>query len=276
MANCVEGKIKAFDGIELSYKKSLVEKPKAVLVVVHGLCEHLGRYNYFTEKLNDFGYSVYRFDNRGHGKSGGERGYVDNFQYFFDDADLFVDMAKSENKGIPAFMFGHSMGGFITAGYGMKYQNKLKGQILSGAAVIDLPAFEAIESKGDFFDKHPFEKVPNALSNLISRDPEVVKAYDEDPLVLKETNIKLLGEAFVKGPIWIENNVKEYNYPCLILHGGNDQIVINEASKWLYKNISSKDKSLKIYPECYHEILNEKDEKDSVIEDIHNWIEERI
>ncbi|MEY8000540.1 lysophospholipase [Clostridium sp. Mt-5] len=276
MANCVEGKIKAFDGIELFYKKSLVEKPKAVLVVVHGLCEHLGRYNYFTEKLNDFGYNVYRFDNRGHGRSGGERGYVDDFQHFFDDADLFVNMAKIENKGIPIFMFGHSMGGFITAGYGMKYQNKLNGQILSGAAVIDLPSFEAVKNKGDFFDKHPFEKVPNALSNLISRDPEVVKAYDEDPLVLKESNIKLLGEAFVKGPIWIENNVKEYKYPCLILHGGNDQIVINEASKWLYKNISSKDKSLKIYPKCYHEILNEKDEKDSIIEDIHNWIKERI
>ncbi|KAA8667426.1 alpha/beta hydrolase [Clostridium sp. HV4-5-A1G] len=275
MTNCVGGKVKTFDDIELFYKKSLVERPKAVLVVVHGLCEHLGRYNYFTEKLNDFGYNVYRFDNRGHGKSGGERGYVENFQYFFDDADLFVNMAKKENEGIPVFMFGHSMGGFITAGYGMKYPDKLNGQILSGAAVIDLPAFKSIKNSIDF-DKNPFQKVPNILSNLICRDPEVVKAYDEDPLVLKESNVKLLGEAFVKGPVWIENNVKKYKYPCLILHGGNDQIVTNEASKWFYKNISSEDKNLKIYPGCYHEILNEKDEKDVVIEDIHSWIEKRI
>ncbi|MCC9294993.1 alpha/beta hydrolase [Clostridium sp. MT-14] len=275
MTNCVGGKVKTFDDVELFYKKSLVERPKAVLVVVHGLCEHLGRYNYFTEKLNDFGYNVYRFDNRGHGKSGGERGYVENFQYFFDDADLFVNMAKKENEGIPVFMFGHSMGGFITAGYGMKYPDKLNGQILSGAAVIDLPAFKSIKNSIDF-DKNPFQKVPNVLSNLICRDPEVVKAYDEDPLVLKESNVKLLGEAFVKGPVWIENNVKKYKYPCLILHGGNDQIVTNEASKWFYKNISSEDKNLKIYPGCYHEILNEKDEKDVVIEDIHSWIEKRI
>ena len=275
MTNCVGGKVKTFDDVELFYKKSLVERPKAVLVVVHGLCEHLGRYNYFTEKLNDFGYNVYRFDNRGHGKSGGERGYVENFQYFFDDADLFVNMAKKENEGIPVFMFGHSMGGFITAGYGMKYPDKLNGQILSGAAVIDLPAFKSIKNSIDF-DKNPFQKVPNVLSNLICRDPEGVKAYDEDPLVLKESNVKLLGEAFVKGPVWIENNVKKYKYPCLILHGGNDQIVTNEASKWFYKNISSEDKNLKIYPGCYHEILNEKDEKDVVIEDIHSWIEKRI
>jgi alpha-beta hydrolase superfamily lysophospholipase len=184
-------------------------------------------------------------------------------------------MAKKENEGIPVFMFGHSMGGFITAGYGMKYPDKLNGQILSGAAVIDLPAFKSIKNSIDF-DKNPFQKVPNVLSNLICRDPEVVKAYDEDPLVLKESNVKLLGEAFVKGPVWIENNVKKYKYPCLILHGGNDQIVTNEASKWFYKNISSEDKNLKIYPGCYHEILNEKDEKDVVIEDIHSWIEKRI
>ncbi|WP_446897122.1 alpha/beta hydrolase [Clostridium sp. LBM24168] len=275
MSDCIDGKVKTFDGIELFYKKNLVEKPKAVLIVVHGLCEHLGRYDYFTKKLNDFGYNVYRFDNRGHGKSGGERGYVENFQYFFDDADLFVNMARSENENVPIFMFGHSMGGFITAGYGMKYQNKLSGQILSGAAVIDLPAFKTIKNSIDF-DKNPFEKVPNALSNLICRDQEVVSAYNEDPLVLKESNVKLLGEAFVKGPIWIENNVKKYNYPCLILHGGNDQIVINEASKWLYENVSSLDKNLKIYPGCYHEILNEKDEKNVVIDDIHHWIEKRI
>ena len=120
------------------------------------------------------------------------------------------------------------------------------------------------------------EKSPNALSNLICRDKKVVEDYDNDSLVLKETNLKLLGEAFIKGPVWIKENVQNYTYPCIILHGEDDQIVINESSKWLFENISSKDKSIKIYPKCYHEILNEKEEKDVVINDILNWIEVKL
>lgn len=275
MFNYIEGKLKSFDDTEIFYRKDIVENSKAVVVIVHGLCEHLGRYDYFTKRLNEAGYTVYRFDNRGHGKSAGERGYVENFQDFFEDADKIVNMAIEENKHVPIFMFGHSMGGFITAGYGMKYTNKLKGQILSGAAVIELPIFENLK-RDSYFESHPMEKSPNALSSLICRDKKVVEDYDNDPLVLKETNLKLLGEAFVKGPIWIKENVKNYTYPCLILHGENDQIVINQASKWLFENISSKDKAVKIYPKCYHEILNEKEEKYIVIEDILNWIEAKL
>ncbi|AKN30465.1 lipase [Clostridium carboxidivorans P7] len=275
MLNNLQGEFNTFDGIKLFYSKDIVDSAKAVVVIVHGLCEHLERYNYFTKKLNDFGYTVYRFDNRGHGKSGGERGYVESFQDFFKDADKVVDMALEENKGLPVFMFGHSMGGFITAGYGMKYKNKLKGQILSGAAITEPHAFKDLK-KDNYFEKHPREKSPNALAKFICRDENVVKDYDNDPLVLKETNIKLLGEAFIKGSKWISENVKNYEYPCLILHGEMDRIVKNEASKWMFSNIHSDDKSIKIYPKCYHEILSEKEEKDDVIEDIHKWIEERI
>ncbi|MDV3429457.1 MAG: alpha/beta hydrolase [Bacillota bacterium] len=270
-----EEKVKSFDGTELFCVRNLVDNPKAVLVIVHGLCEHLGRYEYLTEKLNGFSYSVYRFDNRGHGKSGGERGYIEDFQYFFDDADIIVDLAMAENKGVPVFMLGHSMGGFITAGYGIKYRNKLRGQILSGAAVIELHLAEG-GKKDNFFEKKPRAILPNSLSSLICRDKSVVKAYDDDPLVLKEFTAKLMGEFGVRGAAYISKNIDKYEYPCLILHGGNDQIVTNECAKWMLANAKSADKEMKIYTDCYHEILNEKDEKDTVIEDIHNWIEKRI
>lgn len=275
MLNHLEGKFNTFDGIELFYTKDTVASAKAVIVIVHGLCEHSGRYDYFTKRLNDFGYTVYRFDNRGHGRSGGERGYVENFQDFFKDADKVVDMALKENKGLPVFMFGHSMGGFIAAGYGIKYKNKLKGQILSGAAVIEPPAFKSLK-EDDYFEKHPREKSPNLLARLMCRDKDVVEDYNNDPFVLKETNIKLLGEVFIKGSGWINENIQNYEYPCLILHGEMDRLVKAESSKWMLNNISSSDKSIKIYPECYHEILSEKNEKESVIQDIHKWIEERI
>lgn len=268
-----EGSYKAFDETDLYFKKDIPKDSRAIVVIVHGLAEHLGRYDYLTQEFNNFGYGVYRFDNRGHGKSGGEKGYIDNFTYFFDDADVVVNEAKKEYPDLPIFMLGHSMGGFIAAGYGVKYPNKLRGQILSGAALTLLPTFEDL--KNTEFDKYPRVKVPNALSAIICRDKAVVEDYNNDPLVLKETNQKLLGETFVKGPEWLEKNVKKYTYPCLILHGDDDRIVTMDASKWFYEEINSSDKEIKLYKDFFHEILNEK-EKDIVIKDIKEWIDKRI
>ena len=261
------------DGVELFASKNLVDHPKAVVVLVHGLCEHSGRYDYVVSRLNAFGYSVYRFDNRGHGRSGGERGFIEDYQLFLEDADTIVRGARQENPGIPVFMLGHSMGGFITACYGVKYPDRLSGQVLSGAAVILLPAVKDMEFFD--FDAAPRMPIPNSLAAVVSRDPDVVKAYTDDPLVLKEFTMKLMGEVLIKGAKRIMETMGAYRYPCLILHGGGDQIVSPDASKYLYDHISSTDKQLKIYDGLFHEILNEP-EKETVLEDIHQWIEKRI
>ena len=121
----------------------------------------------------------------------------------------------------------------------------------------------------------PDTPIPNSLSALICRDQQVVKDYENDPLVLKETKLKLLTTVFIDGVSWLGENLKNYSYPCLILHGGDDQIVDKASSKYLYENISPEDKTLKIYEDFYHEILNEADQ-DEVLSDIRKWIEERI
>ena len=268
-----EKRIIAPDGMELFAIKDFPQDPKANIVLVHGLAEHCERYDYVVGKLNEFGYGVYRFDNRGHGRSGGKRGHMEDFQPFIEDADLFVELARKENPGLPLFMLGHSMGGFITAGYGAKYPGKLNGQILSGAVVIELPLAEAL--KGLDVENAPEMPIPNTLSSLISRDQRVVKDYENDPLVLKETTLKLLVTVLLDGVAWLQEHLENYIYPCLILHGGGDQIVDKASSEYLYANISSKDKTLKIYEGLYHEILNEA-EKDEVLSDIRRWVEERI
>ena len=263
----------AMEGIELFHVKDFPKNPKAMILIVHGLAEHCGRYDYVVEKLNECGYGVYRFDNRGHGRSGGKRGYLDDFHKFIDDADFFVEKAKNENPGLPLFMLGHSMGGFIAAGYGAKYPGKLKGQIFSGPVIVELPIFDAL--KGMDVENSPETPIPNSLSQLICRDQKVVKDYENDPLVLKETTLKLLTTVFLDGVEWLKSHLKTYHYPCLILHGGDDQIVDKMSSEYLYGNIASDDKSIKIYDGFYHEILNEK-ERDTVISDIHRWIEKRL
>ncbi|MDY0094109.1 MAG: alpha/beta hydrolase [Candidatus Vecturithrix sp.] len=273
LINTIEGQLKVAEAVSLYTVKNPVEQPKAAVLIVHGLAEHLGRYAYVVEKLNSFGYSVYRFDNRGHGKSGGEKGFLENFHDFLDDADKAVEWAKKDHPDLPLFMLGHSMGGYIAAGYGVKYPGKLRGQIFSGPAVIVLPLFESLRTID--FDQLPRETMPNSLAALICRDQQVVQRYSDDPLVLKSTTYKLLGEVFIRGAEWLVERMATYTDPCLILHGGGDQIVTPEAAKYLHEHISSKDKTLKIYPDLYHEILNEF-EKDVVLQDIRQWIDAHI
>ncbi len=269
----MESRLNVGEGVDLWMSKSLVDKPRAVVVIVHGLCEHAGRYDDVVARLNAFGYSAYRFDNRGHGRSGGQRGFIDDYRHFIDDADKVVSTAKRENPDSPIFMLGHSMGGFITTSYGAAYPGRLSGQILSGAAVILLPLFKDLEAFD--YNAAPLAPIPNSLVELICRDPLVVKAYAEDPLVLREFTTKLMGEVFITGAKRLMADMETYNYPCLILHGGSDQIVPADASQYFYEHIASKDKQIKIYEGLYHEILNEP-EKETVIEDIHQWIEARI
>ena len=266
-------KLNVGDGVNLSVWTNTVDSPKAAVILVHGLFEHAGRYDYVVSRLNDFGYSVYRFDNRGHGRSGRERGYIADYQIFIDDAQKIVETAKQKNSKLPLFMLGHSMGGFITAFYGVKYPDRLAGQILCGAAVTVQPIFKDMASFD--YNAKPLAPIPNKLSDTICRDPQVVRDYKEDPLVLKEVTNKLIGEVYIKGARLLMESMNTYKYPCLILHGGGDQIVTPDSSKHFYDHISSTDKQLKIYEGLYHEILNEP-EKDTVIEDIRLWLEARI
>ena len=265
--------LKANDGLQLMVAKSMVKKPGAVIVIVHGICEHSGRYAHTVSRLNSWGYSVYRYDLRGHGRSQGDRGYVEDYQLFIDDADRVVAMAKKENAGIPIFLLGHSMGGLISAIYGIQHPDKLAGQVLSGPPVMILPAVQGILSLD--YRARARTPIPNSLTHAISRDKDVIDAYNGDPLILKEFSMMLMGEMFIKAGQWIVANRNIYNYPCLILHGGADQISPPEASRTFYENIASKDKELKIYDGLYHEILNEP-EKETVLEDIHRWIAARL
>jgi len=266
----MSGYVPSFDGLELFFTRDVVDSGRAVVLIVHGMAEHSGRYDYVKDKLNAAGYSVYRYDNRGHGNSKGTRGHLENFNHFIDDANFMVDMVIGENRGLPVFMLGHSMGGFIAAAFGAKYPGKLKGIVLSAAATNSANLKQILPP----VVPDPMIPIPNSLSSLICTDPAVVTAYEEDPLVLKETTLGLLDQ-FCKGQSWLNENEAHFHYPCLILHGGGDQIVPAADSKRFYENILSQDKSLKIYDDLYHEILNEP-VKDAIIADIIAWINGRL
>ena len=195
-------------GIQLFTVIDYIENSDAVIVIVHGLCEHCGRYDYVVNKLNSYGYSVYRMDLRGHGKSEGESTFINSFEEYIEDCNIIVKLAKQQNPEKPIFMLGHSMGGFISASYGIQYPDFLKGQILSGAAVMVLPDLKNALNLD--YKAQAQTRIPNALPDKVSRDPNVVKAYRDDPLVKKDFTIMLMGEIFIRGAQWIEQNIKKY------------------------------------------------------------------
>ena len=125
-----------FEGVEKSniyYQCWLPEDdPKAVLLVVHGLAEHSGRYMNVVDHFVPRGYAVYGIDHFGHGKSDGDRVFVDRFEDFVKTLKLFSDMVHDWQPGLPIFLLGHSMGGLIGAAYLLEYQDDMTGAVLSG------------------------------------------------------------------------------------------------------------------------------------------------
>lgn len=265
------------DGIQIYYLKDLVDNPKAIILINHGFAEHSSRYDYVAKKFNDANYSVYRYDLRGHGRTKSELGHIESFQDFIDDANEMVDLIKRENKDIPVFMLGHSMGGLITALYGIKYPKSITGQIFSGAALGYLPSVEGIK-KYLFLILNTFlkkTKINNPIDDSLCSVKEVFDDYISDDLVLKKASINFYVEFLIRGVESLNHGIKDYKYPCLLTHGEMDRVVPCKNSQRFYENISSIDKEIKIYDNLYHEILNER-EKDQILEDMVQWLNQRI
>lgn len=259
--------ITSFDGTKLFLNKEMVEKPKAVCVIVHGLCEHQGRYDYLSEKFHKAGIGTYRFDHRGHGRSEGERTFYNDFNEMLDDVNVIVDMTISENPKVPVFLLGHSMGGFAVSLYGAKYPDKrLTGIVTSGALTRDNGKLISSVPKG----LDPHEKLPNELGQGVCSVAEVVDWYGKDPYNTKTFTTGLC-YAVCDGVKWFEDEVKNFNYPVFMMHGENDGLVAVQDTYDFFKAASSKDREMKIYGGLFHEIFNEYCH-DEVIDDAIRWI----
>lgn len=260
--------IQSFDGTRLFLKTNVPAAPKAIIVIVHGLCEHLGRYAYITQKLTDRNFGVYRFDHRGHGKSEGKPIFYNDFNEMIDDVNVVVELAKTENSAVPVFLIGHSMGGFAVTTFGMKYPGTVNGIVASGAvtrfnATFPIPPNMPVDA---YF--------PNELADGVCSDPAVVKAYKNDPLVAKQVSFGLFYCLFA-GVDWNKQNSSKLVDSVLLLHGCNDGLVSEKDSRDLFGDIASADKTLKIYTFLFHEIFNEPS-KDEVIGDVISWLEKRV
>lgn len=267
----MEKMLSSFDGTMLYTKVEVPEGAKAVAVIVHGLCEHQGRYDYFAEMFHAAGVGTYRFDHRGHGRSEGERTYYGSFHELLDDTNVIVDMAIAENPEIPVFLIGHSMGGYTVALYGAKYTDKkLRGIITSGALIRDHA--QLIANIPTDLDEHFM--LPNELGAGVCSVAEVVEWYALDPYNTKTFTVGLCN-ALNAGIVWMSEKIADFKYPVLMLHGQNDGLVSYKDTYDLFDLSSSEDKQMKIYGGLFHEIFNEYC-KDEVIGDALAWLLKRI
>ena len=262
-----------YNNIKIYAVKNCVDNPKANVVIVHGIFEHLDRYEYITKQLNEAGYNVYRYDARGHGRSEGERGDIAQFDHFLLDLDNYITKIKNDRPDLKTILLGHSMGGLVATNYAAFAPNRIDYLVLSGACNRTPKQARLLRYIPTFVTKGLTYK--NSLGDGVCGDAEVVKAYNTDELVLKQGSMRLMKNAFIKGCNLVKSNIKNIVVPTLIMHGEEDGIVDVQTSIWTYENLNVEDKRLKVYPKMYHEIFNEL-EKDEVIEDLINWINKRI
>ncbi len=258
------------NGLLFLVKRDEVENPKGTVIITHGIAEHSGRYQEVTTFLNKQGYNVVRYDLRGHGQSQGKRGKLTSFYHMIDDLhELVLNEKKLETKKI--FLLGHSMGGLIVDIYAVRYHD-VDGIISSAAPsyyLKDILPFRIIGYKWLGF----IRKKTNFADGRLARIKAVEQDYNNDPLNLRYFYLTLVGQMFVSGVRYLNKNISLLQTPVLLLHGEADKITPAAFSKRLYELIKVGDKTLKIYPDSYHEILNDLDKKE-VMKDIALWLQQ--
>ncbi len=277
MAEAYEGTFKTTDNVELfECRWGVRGNPKAGIVLIHGYGDHCGRYEGLVTRLADRGYLVAAFDQRGHGRSEGRRGFIYSFDAYLDDLDLFINRLATTLGPRPLFLNGHSLGGLVAALHATTGDPLLKGVVLCS------PALRISDSVSSFLQSmsgvmgllFPWLPVLPVDATAISRDPAVIRAYMADPLVYHGRIRAQTGAEILRATSKARRLFPDIALPMLILHGTADRLCDVRGSQDLYERAASVDKTLKLYEGSYHELLNEP-EKEAAVEAICDWLDAR-
>ncbi|MBN1658870.1 MAG: lysophospholipase [Anaerolineae bacterium] len=272
-----EGTFKSRDGVELYYQRWRPEgRPRAVLPVVHGFGEHSGRYRNVVNWFVPRGYAVYSFDLRGMGRSPGVRGHVESFAEYRSDVRAFLDLVKEAEPDRPRFLLGHSQGGLIALNYVLHDPSDLDGIIASAPAVGALPVSPVLVLVARSLSRiWPQLKMATGLDvKALSRDPEVVRAYVDDPLVHNLATPRL-GTEMMAAIRWTQEHAADLALPLLIVHGTGDRICPCDASGEFFDKVTWGDKERQTYEGYYHEVFNDVG-KEMVLADVEVWLDRHL
>ena len=247
------------------------------VVLVHGIAEHSNRYEHVARFLNERGYAVFAYDHQGHGQSEGRPIYIDSFDVYSTDLGQMALRVRQLAPTRPLYVLGHSMGGLILAYWLVTSMPKIDGALFSGAALKAGDDVKPIEMKiAPVLSRLlPKLEVTKLSSDSISRDPEVVRTYDNDPMVYRGGIPARTGAEMLRAISVVTDDAMRLEYPMLVMHGTADKITNIEGSMQFHARVSSAEKTLKLYDGLYHEILNEP-EKETVLNDIGTWLDAQV
>jgi alpha-beta hydrolase superfamily lysophospholipase len=271
-----EGRFAGVRGLEIYWQAWLpAGDPRAVVLIAHGGAEHSGRYAWTAQQLGGHGHAVYALDHRGHGRSAGPRSYVDRLDNAVADLHALSTLARERHPGVPVVLLGHSMGGLIGLRYALRYQDELAGLVLSSPlAVLEANPVTRAASRvlSAIAPRLPVYRIDGTT---VSRDPEVVRAYDEDPLnhrgMLPARTVGELARAVAELP----ERLPSLRLPILTMSGSGDRLVDPAGSALVEARAGSEDLTRVSYDGLYHELLNEP-ERDRVLADVAGWIDPRV
>lgn len=250
---------------------------KAVVCLVHGLGEHSGRYGHVAERLVRSDYALLAFDLRGHGRTEGQRGHTPSFQSFMDDIETLLNTAAERYPGLPRFLYGHSLGGLLVLNYMLRRQPEITGVITTGAGLRS-PVLEQrlkVALANILGSILPKATLPTGLDpEGLSRSPDVVESYKQDPLVHDRSSFAMAKETIASvGYVW-ENAEKFPDVPLLMMHGSADKNAYPSSSTDFAAKVPGK-VTVKMWDGLYHEIHNEP-EQDRVLGYMIDWIDSHL
>lgn len=269
--------MKASDGVALYYQKWIPEHPKGIIVFIHGLADHSGRYNKFTQYFAHKGWGVALFDLRGHGQSGGKRTHINRFYDNLYDMAQFIEFVRRGNEDVPMYLAGHSFGGQLVLNFVVKYAKSIRGVIALSPHIVmklDIPEWKLK------LGKHLVKLFPtyrlkcNVAPEDLSHDTDVVERYRTDPNIGRTITLRC-GLEIMKNAELVMALAGRLHLPTLLMHGSEDKICDVDATKKFFMRIPVYNKELKIYQGYYHELLNESG-CENVFKDIESWLDAQV
>ena len=266
--------VRARDGTELrAYEWPAEGRPRAHLLLVHGIAEHAGRYRHVATQLAGAGITTHAFDQRGFGKSGGHRAYVDRWSQYHDDVEDRLADVRSAAAGLPVVLYGHSMGGLIALGYALADPQRPLPDLL----VLSAPAIDAVvagwkRALADILGATvPRFAIANTFrAGALSSDPAVEAAYRADPLAVHRTTTRL-GASLFREQARVKAALKggaRLPVATYVLHGADDPIV----PEWATRSLDGRaNVTRRVYQGLHHETHNEPSGA-TVIADTIAWL----
>ncbi len=251
-------------------------EPKAVVCLVHGHGEHIGRYAHVGQAFSKAGYVLVGYDVRGHGKTTGARGHVPSYDVLMNDIADFLAQMKVRYPGLPLFLYGHSMGGNQVLNFALRRKPELVGVIATDPwlkLAFDPPAIKVTLGRMMNNIYPAFTQASELETAALSRDPEIVRAYENDPLVHDKISARLFVGIYESG-LWALDHAAEFPLPLLLMHGTADRLTSWQASQEFAER-AGKNVTWRAWDGFYHEIHNEPD-KAEVLKTMTTWMDKRL